>query len=257
VDVERRQIQDDALIYGTDLAGLVNETLATPQRLTEVSPRLDYQLTPKNTLVVRYGYNQNDRDNAGVGGFALPSQAYNTTLGSQNVQATETAMVSAHAVNETRLQFFRTRLDNYGNNTIPTLTVSDSFSNGGSQIGRGWNSDNHWELQNYTSWTRGRHSLKAGARFRYSDQSDESPKNFGGSFMFNGGQAQELDSNNQPVFDSGGNPVMVQITSLQRYQRTLLGQVGGGASMFSIVKGTPLATVTQADLGPSSKTIGA
>ena len=249
VDVERRQIQDDALIYGTDLAGPINETLATPQRLTEVSPRLDYQLTPKNTLVVRYGYNQNDRDNAGVGGFALPSQAYNTTLGSQNVQATETAMVSAHAVNETRLQFFRTRLDNYGNNTIPTLTVSDSFSNGGSQIGRGWNSDNHWELQNYTSWTRGRHSLKAGARFRYSDQSDESPKNFGGSFMFNGGQAQQLDSNNQPVFDSSGNPVMVQITSLQRYQRTLLGQVGGGASQFSIVAGTPLATVTQADLG--------
>jgi hypothetical protein len=266
LDVERRQIQDDALIYGTQLDTSlnpvpVNETLATPQRLTIVSPRLDYQLTPKNTLVVRYTYNQNDKDNAGVGGFALPSEAYNTTLGSQNVQITETAMVSAHAVNETRLQFYRTRSDSYGNNTVPTLTVSDSFSDGGSQVGRAWNSDDHWELQNYTSWTRGRHSLKAGARFRYSDQSDESPMNFGGSFTFNGGQGPELDPNtNQPILDSSGNPVMVQLTSLQRYARTLylaqqgfspasISQLGGGASMFSIVAGTPLATVTQADLG--------
>ncbi|MGO9094068.1 MAG: TonB-dependent receptor domain-containing protein [Bryobacteraceae bacterium] len=265
LDVERRQIQDDALIYGTDLdTNLnpipVNQTLATPQWLTIVSPRLDYQLTPKNTLVVRYTYNQNDKDNAGVGGFALPSEAYNTTLGSQNVQITETAMVSAHAVNETRLQFFRTQLDNYGNNTVPTLAVSDSFSDGGSQIGRAWNSDDHWELQNYTSWTEGRHSLKAGARFRYSDQSDESPTNFGGSFTFNGGPAPELDSSNQPILDPSGNPVMKPITSLQRYAETLylqqqgftaaqISQLGYGASMFSIVAGTPLATVTQADLG--------
>jgi hypothetical protein len=254
LDLERRQIADDALIYGTQLDTnlnpvAVNQTLATPQRLTEVSPRLDYQLTPKNTLVVRYTYNQNDRDNAGVGGFALASQAYNTTLGSQNAQITETAMVSAHAVNETRLQFFRTRSDSYGNNTDPTLTVSDAFSNGGSQIGRAWNSSDHWEIQNYTSWTRGRHSLKAGGRFRYSDESDESPKNFGGSFTFNGGPAPQLDSNNQPILDSSGNPVMAQLTSLQRYQRTLMGQLGGGASMFSIVAGNPLATVTQADLG--------
>ena len=265
VDVERRQIDDNALIYATTLDSSlnplqINQSVVTPQRLTIASPRVDYQLTPKNTLVVRYTYLHNTKDDAGVGGFSLPSQAYNTALESHNVQLTETAMLSARAVNETRVQFYRTRNDNYGNNTVPALTVAASFNGGGSQIGRSWNDTDHWEFQNYTSWTVGRHALKAGARLRYSSQSDDSSQNFGGTFMFAGGQGPLLDANYQPILDSSGNPAIGQITSLERYQRTLyfqqlgyspalIRQLGGGATQFSIAGGNPLAAVTQTDVG--------
>jgi Carboxypeptidase regulatory-like domain/TonB dependent receptor len=265
VDVERRQIDDNALIYATTLDSSLNplsitQSVVTPQRLTIVSPRIDYQLTPKNTLVARYTYSQNTRDDAGVGGFSLPSQAYKTALESHNLQFTETAMISGRAVNETRVQFYRTRNDNYGNNTIPALSVADSFNGGGSQIGRSWNTDDRWEFQNYTSWTAGRHAVKAGARVRTSSQSDDSSQNFGGAFTFAGGQGPLLDAGNQPILDASGNPVLGQITSLERYRRTLyfqqlgyspalIRQLGGGATQFSIAGGTPLASVTQTDLG--------
>ena len=265
VDVERREIDDNALINATTLDSnlnplSINQSVVTPQRLTTVSPRVDYQLTPKNTLVARYTYSQNTHDDAGVGGFSLLSQGYNTALESHNVQLTETAMVSPRAINETRVQFYRTRNDNYGNNTIPALSVADAFSGGGSQIGRSWNTDDRWEFQNYTSWTVGRHALKAGARLRYSSQSDDSSKNFGGSFAFSGGQGPLLDANYQPILGADGNPVIGQITSLDRYRRTLyfqqlgysstlIRQLGGGATQFSIVGGTPLAKVAQTDLG--------
>jgi len=265
VDVERREIDDNALIYATTLDSnlnplSINQSVVTPQRLTMVSPRVDYQLTPKNTLVVRYMYSQNTRDDAGVGGFSLPSQAYNTALESHNVQLTETAMVSARAVNETRVQFYRTRNDNYGNNAVAALSVADAFNGGGSQIGRSWNTEDRWEFQNYTSWTAGRQAFKAGVRLRHSSQSDDSSQNFGGTFTFAGGEGPLLDANYQPILDASGNPVTGQITSLDRYGRTLyfqqlgysaalIRQLGGGATQFSIAGGTPLAAVAQTDVG--------
>src|SRR2546429_7921460 len=87
-----------------------------------------------------------------------------------------------------------------------------------------------------------------------------SPINFGGTFVFSGGLAPELDANNQPVLDSSGNPVLVNINSIESYRRTLLFQqmgvsasqiraLGGGASQFSINAGNPAISVNQEDVG--------
>jgi hypothetical protein len=73
--------------------------------------------------------------------------------------------------------------------------------------------------------------------------------------------APQLDANNQIVLDpQTGAPVLVSITSIERYRRTLILQqqnltpeqiraLGGGATQFSISAGNPEAKVSQYDLG--------
>ena len=88
-----------------------------------------------------------------------------------------------------------------------------------------------------------------------------SPQNFAGTFTFGGGLAPELDANNQIVTDAGGNPVLIDITSIERFRRTQLFRQrgltpaeirarGGGATQFSISGGNPEADVTYADFSP-------
>ena len=158
-------------------------------------------------------------------------------------------------MNETRFQYIRTRGEQNGNNTLPTILVQDAFISGGSQ-GLAHNDEDRWELQNYSTWTKGRHILRFGARLRGVSINDFSPQNFGGTFIFSGGEAPQLDANNQIVLDENGDPVLIPITSLERYRRTLLFQgnpnmreLGGGVTQFSIAGGNPEASVKQTDMG--------
>jgi hypothetical protein len=65
-----------------------------------------------------------------------------------------------------------------------------------------------------------------------------------------------LDANNQIVLDDNDEPILIPITSLERYRRTLLFQgspnmrlLGGGVTQFSLAGGNPEASVTQTDMG--------
>ena len=64
---------------------------------------MDFQLTPNNTLSVRYQYWQDNQNNKGVGQFSLPSQAYNQTTTEQTLQVSDTQLFGAKVVNETAL----------------------------------------------------------------------------------------------------------------------------------------------------------
>jgi len=264
-DFERRAIDDNAVINATVLDPSLNITplsqaVQTPQERTTFSPRIDYQLSTNNTLTGRYTYTRLGQEDTGIGQFTLPQLGYTNVNTQQTAQLTETAVLNAHAVNETRFQFIRSSLNEQGNNTIPTINVLQAFVGGGSQIGHSYNTTQNWELQNYTSLTSGRHSWKFGVRVRAADLTDVSPQNFGGTFTFSGGPAPVLDSSNNIVLGPDGQPELAQITSIQRYQRTLLlqqaglagaeiRQLGGGASLFSIAGGNPQAALTQADVG--------
>src|SRR6266436_9750291 len=97
IDVERRSIDDNEVINATILDPNFNitpysATVLDPNRRTTVSPRIDYQLNPSNTLVGRYTYSQSSRLNGGVGEFALESRAINTDTTQHTVQLTETAV---------------------------------------------------------------------------------------------------------------------------------------------------------------------
>lgn len=268
LDFERRDVNDNSVVNATVLDPSLavkpfSLAVVVPLHRTILSPRLDYQINRKNTLVARYTFFRQSQQNAGVGNFSLPSLAYDAASTEQSAQLTETAVLGERAVNETRFQYSHRAGRQRGEEAGPTINVLDAFIGGGSPLGLTSTSVSRFELQNNTNFALGRQTLRAGARLARLSVRDISPLNFGGTYTFAGGAAPLLDANNQVVFErdaqAGGlAPVLVQISSLERYRRTLLFQQeglapeevrarGGGATQFSINAGNPEARVSQAE----------
>ena len=264
-DLQERSIRENSIINATILdTNLLPQHLSqgvvTPQQRLSVIPRLDYQLTDKITLTARYAYTHIDNQDSGLKGYDLVTRAYDSLTGEHTLQLTETAMINVHTVNETRFQFMRGSSQQNGGNSVPTIQVLDAFTGGGAQVGQSYDNQNHYELNNITSRVSGSHAWKFGGRVRVVSLADNSPQNFGGTYLFGGGLAPLLDANNQPVLGAGGSYVTTQIDSIERYRRTLfflnqgmtgaqIRALGGGATQFSIAGGAPLASIDQTDLG--------
>ncbi len=260
VDFERREIDDNELVKATILDGShipvdFGLGVLVPRRNITFSPRIDIQLNPNNTLIARYSFTHSSTANNGVGGFSLPERAYSTSFTQQDIQFTETSVLNASMINETRFQFSRQRSENIDTVTQYALNVASSFISGGSQIGSVNNTNQRWELQNFLAWQKGTHSLKFGGRLRGVSISDFNPNNFGGTYTFTGALVPTLDANNLPIFDQ---PIFVD--SLERYRRNQvlsdsnlpadeIRRRGGGPSQFSIASGEPGASVSQVDFG--------
>ena len=244
LDTDHRAIDENAVVNATLLDDGLNPTpfaqaYVTPQRRFSVNPRVDYQLTPAQTLVARYQFSRMESDGRGIGDFTLPSQGTEGLNRNHTAQVTHTAVLGAAAINESRFQFDRGRMLSLGDNSAYSLNVLDSFNAGGSQTGVTGNTTTRYEYQNLTSLTRGAHMIKFGGRVRYGSIADTTDQNFNGTFTFAG---------------------LPGLTSLERYRRTLLGlaqgltaaeirALGGGASQFTLTAGTPLAEVAQTDVG--------
>ncbi len=267
VDVRRDSIDNGAIINAItldpDTLAIVDPYTAVPripQRRVTVNPRLDYQLSPKNTLTARYTFSRTDIRDAGLGSFNLPTRGYHSESYNQTLQLTESALLTATVVNETRFQYIHSSSDNLANSLNPSLQVLGSFNGGGAQLGHSLDLRNSYEFQNYTSVLRSKHFWKFGVRLRGEGDDNTSPQNFGGTFTFGGGTAPMLDANSNPVLDSTGQAVLAPITSIEQYRRTLLFQrlgyssarirsLGGGATQFSISAGNPIISGRQVDVG--------
>ena len=262
----REWVDNGSVINGVTLdpqtlvAGPFTDTFLSSLSRTGVTPRVDYQLNSNNTLTVRYSFNRDDVQNAGVGGLNLVSRGYHNVANSQTVQITETTVLSARAINEIRFQYYRPTNLSEANTPGFALQVLGAFNGGGAQLGHTTDTQNSYELQNYTSVLRGVHAWRFGMRLRGATDANVSPQNFGGTFTFSGGVAPQLGANNMPVLDASGQPALLNISSIESYRRTLLfqqmglpasriRQLGGGASQFNISAGNPLISGSQFDLG--------
>lgn len=265
LDAQRNMVDNGSITNGVALGPNLNvlpfsSTVTTPGRFTRATPRVDYRLNDRNTMTFRYGFTHSTADDAGIGGFDLISRGYHNEFTNQTVQIADMAVLGT-TVNETRFQYYRSASQMIANNTAPEVQVLGSFNGGGSQNGHTFDTQNSFELQNYTSTIHGAHSLKFGARIRGQIDDSAAPQNFNGTFTFGGGTlAPVLDSNNQPVLDGAGQQILAPITSIERYRRTILFQqqglsapqirlLGGGATQFNINAGIPALNVHQMDAG--------
>jgi hypothetical protein len=104
------------------------ESVPFPRHRTNITPRIDYQLTKNNTLTARYQYYRDTEDNEGIGQFNLPSQGYNSTPRSTLCKSATRRSFGAKIVNETRFQYLRELDNQFALNTQPTLNVLGSRS---------------------------------------------------------------------------------------------------------------------------------
>ena len=203
LDFQRNMVNNGAITNGVMLNAALIATPFTsvyvvPQRFTRVSPRIDYALNDKNTLAVRYTFTHSDIPGTGIGSLDLATRGYDYSYTNQTVQLTETAVLGA-AVNETRFQFFRSASQRKADTSSPEIQVLGSFNDGGASVGTGFDTQNSYEFQNYTTWVHRTHVVKFGARLREQTDDNFSPLNFNGTFTFGGGLAPVLDANNQAV----------------------------------------------------------
>ena len=218
------------------------QAVPNPETRINLGPRFDFQLTPSNTLTVRYQYYRDSETNDGVGQFSLPTQAYNTTSVEHTVQISDTQVVSTNIVNETRFQYLRDDTSQTVPNFSPTISVLGAFTGGGNQIGNSSDTQNHYELQNYTSIVHGNHLIKFGGRLRDMTDSNVSNQNFNGAFTFS--TLTNYEINVLP----GTSCLSLLIAALPTIPTT--GQLANcGASQFSITTGQPLSEVNLVDAG--------
>lgn len=227
-----------------------------PRTRTNVSQRFDFQITPNNTLTTRYQYWRNDEQGDGVGGFSLPAVGFSMLNAEHTFQMTDTQVLSARTVNETRFQYIHEGNNQNPLNTTPAIFVQGAFGTGGNSGGVYHDILNRYELQNITYVTLGKHSIKYGGRLRASTQDNSSNAKFNGVYSFGSRPDPTVTGCNVP------NPPSTcpVITGLQAYVLTLQDVAanpqnpsfanGGGASYYSVnsnAVGRAIADVTWFD----------
>jgi hypothetical protein len=192
-----------------------SEAVPNPQSRLDLSPRIDLQITPNNTLTVRYMYDRQKSTNDGVSQFALQTQGYDTLNQENTLQVSDTQVLSARLINETRFEYIRDRDNQLPIYNTPTVTVQGAFTGGGSNDGTIRDAQDHYELQNYTTAALGAHAIRFGARLRAVRDANDSTAGFNGNYTY---------------------------ASLQSY-------AAGLPSQYEVTEGTPAARVVLFDAG--------
>jgi len=203
-----------------------SQVVPNPGTRYNISPRLDYQLTPTNTLTARYQYFHNTDENEGSGQFNLADQGFNVVNAEHTLQISDTQVVNAKTINETRFQFLRTTNIQTPVSTTPTIQVQGAFTTGGNVQGTINDTLDRYELQNYTSMALGKHFVKFGARVRENREDNFQTANFNGAFSFGTRQTPS------PTASCPGPSV--QLTGIQAYQQLVMG-LANGQSVQSLI----------------------
>jgi Carboxypeptidase regulatory-like domain len=266
-NLERRDINDLSIVSAQILDPNFNVTsfsdaVPNPRTRINLSPRLDYQLAPTNTLTVRYQYERNNESNNGIGQFNLPSTGYNLLNTENVVQVSDTQVLNAKTINETRFRFDREVNAQIPLSSAVTLFVIGAFTNGGNSTGHSTDTLDSYELQNYTSMSLGKHYLKFGLRLRVNHDNNVALPNSNGTFIFGARQNPAfVAGQNQNCTPSSITPACPSISGLAAFQLTEQGlaagmplsaisAAGGGASQYLVAMGTAHAAVNYYDLGP-------
>ncbi len=98
----------------------------------------------------------------------------------------------------------------------PRINVLGEFSGGGSTVGQSSDTINRYELQNYTSWSVGKHFVKFGGRLRVSQDNSTSYTNANGTITFSGSPAVGNTPAVTPLETySNGTPSQISVVSVQ------------------------------------------
>jgi hypothetical protein len=255
-NLERRNINDLAAVNAitldpTDVTQTIpfTEAVPNPRTRTNLSPRIDYQVTKNNTLTARYQYYRDSQTNDGIGQFNLAPQGYDSQSTEHTLQISDTQVFGSKIVNETRFQYLRERDSQLPVATTPAVNVLGAFTTGGNSQGTIIGHEDHYELQNYTSVVHGNHVFKFGGRLRALREANSSQTGFNGTFIFSSLNSPQ-DTPSNPNCDIIANPATPCPISYQFAVQQLA--IPGGipyATQLSFTQGLPNADITTYDAG--------
>ncbi len=232
----RRADDDSAIVNATVLdSGLSPVSLlqAVPNPHTQnlISSRLDLQAPHHTSVTLRYSFSHDTQDQGGVGGLNLATQAYRLDNDNHILQLLATNALGAGSVNELRLQYTRTRNNQFAASTEPTVAVQGAFIGGGAINGTNRDNQDTYELQDFFSHAFKKSFLRFGGRFRVIRDANLTTANFNGQYTFATISAYKATL---AGLAAGLSPAQIRAQ-------------GGGASLFSLTGGTPSVAVSRID----------
>ncbi len=162
----------------------VTQAIDTPSTGLYLNARYDLAIGKKSTVIARYSLNESVQPNGGIGGLSLATQGYDNHSTSQTLQLSNSQVLSAKIVDDTRFQYSRSRVRQTPADNDPTINVSGAFIGGGNSSGEYNDNQDRFELQNYISETMGKHFFTYGGRFRSTRDANHSRANYNGTFTF-------------------------------------------------------------------------
>jgi hypothetical protein len=166
-----------------------------PQKRYDFTPRIDLALGKNNTLTARFQFEHNAQTNAGLGATSLASTANDQAQHDSELQISDTQIFGSKVINETRIAIERQNTSQTPVSTTPGLTITGYFTGGGSSMGVQTSTNDHFELQNYTSIALQKNFIRAGMRLRINREALYSTAGSNGSFTY---QSAADYINNQP-----------------------------------------------------------
>src|SRR5208283_1105934 len=109
---------------------------------------------------IRYQFFDNNFTNSGIGQLTLPTQGVNTHSEEHTLQVSDTHVFSAKTLNQFRFQYLHdssTSTAQTDQSVAYTLSVLGAFNGGPSSSGISTDTQNHYEVQNLTSFFFGKH----------------------------------------------------------------------------------------------------
>jgi Carboxypeptidase regulatory-like domain len=162
--------------------------VANPQTRSDVSPRVDIALGAKNTLTVRYQYEQGSSNNNLTSTIGLPTTTTNGSNSESTLQVSDSQLLSNKVINETRFEYQHTNTQ-----TLPTISgtnvsVSGDFSttiaNPSTTPIVNHTPGDHIEVQNYTSIQLTKNFIRVGGRYRTSSEAVSQNTGINGSITY-------------------------------------------------------------------------
>jgi hypothetical protein len=253
----RRDLDDsnvvNAYVLSPDLTQQVpfSQAVLNPRMRMNLGPRVDYQLSSKNVMTVRYQLWQNNDTDDGIGNSYLPTQAYNAHGSEHTVQVSDTQVISDRTVNQARFQYLHDSsyqapvnlaLNGASNLIGPPvgclllappcqISAAGAFTGGGNNQGIQTDTEDHFEFQNFTSINLGKNFVRFGGRLRDVDEVNSSTGNFNGTYTFPSLTAYQIT---RQGLQQDWTPAQIQAAD-------------GGPSLFSIIRGIPPASVNLLD----------
>lgn len=218
LDLEKRDIDEYAVVNATTLAGNLVQSVATPQRLWQGNARLDMQWGPKTISTLAYEADVNNLSNQGVGGATLAEAGYNTVQSEYTVRWTAISTVSPNLIHESHASFQWQDRDDTPNSTGVSVQVAGAFTGGGVTTQALHSHVKNIEEDDDAIWNHKKHMVKIGMQMLDAIERVNAPTNFNGTYTF------------------GGGPGM---TGLQQYQGAQATPPTSTATAYSITTGNP------------------
>ena len=182
-----------------------------PHNRINFSPRLDYQLSDKDTLTLRYQFYY-DTESGDINNTQLPTQSISSRSIEHAVQLSDSHILNDRMVNETRFEYRRALETDTPVSALPTIQVSGNFTGGGAYTQYANDHTDHYELQNFTTMSLGAHAVKFGAWLRDNRDANSSNPRRNGVLTFT--QNGYVDALNRLASGQNLNSVGSDLVSL-------------------------------------------